>query len=182
MENSTSKPAPVVSLVISLSICFAVAFIGSQATMSGLDGWYQILNKPSFTPPAWLFAPVWTILYLLMGFALWLIWRAEASPKRTWALSMFGIQLVLNGLWSWLFFAWHELSLAFWEIVLLDFAILASILIFAKLRTTAAWLLAPYFAWCCFATALTFSIWRMNSEDANQEGAIRMEIGGFPPN
>src|SRR5690348_6134639 len=87
MENSTSKPAPVVSLVISLSICFAVAFIGSQATMSGLDGWYQILNKPSFTPPAWLFAPVWTILYLLMGFALWLIWRAEASPKRTWALS-----------------------------------------------------------------------------------------------
>jgi len=162
-----SKTHPIVSFLICQTVCFLVAFVGSQATMIGLPAWYPALNKPAFNPPGWVFAPVWTILYFLMGLALWQIWRSEPSRSRAWAILLFAVQLVLNALWSWLFFAWHQLAWSFYEIVALDLAILATIVAFAKVRASAAWLLAPYLAWCTFASVLTFTIWRMNAGDAD---------------
>lgn len=178
MDDSTPAPFPLISLIVCLTLCFLVAFVGSQASIMGLQGWYQTLNKPALNPPGWVFAPVWTVLYLMMGVALWQVWRSEPSSLRSWGLSLFGLQLVLNGLWSWLFFAWHKLPLAFWEIVLLDLAILATILVFAKVRSSAAWLLVPYLAWCCFASLLSFGIWRMNIESSTpRDGDIKIEVG-----
>jgi len=165
-------------LVLCLVACLMVGFLGSQASMAGLQGWYQSLNKPSFNPPAWLFAPVWTALYIMMGVALFQVWQAKSSDSRKAALASFVTQLFLNGIWSWIFFAWHKLSIAFFEIVALDLAIVATILLFRKVRSSAAWLMVPYLAWCCFATLLCFSIWRLNPTGTNPtDESIRVDLG-----
>ena len=175
---TNSKTHPLVSFLVCQTLCFSVAFLGSQATMLGLPTWYPALNKPAFNPPGWVFAPVWTVLYFLMGLALWQIWRSEPSRGRSRAIAIFAVQLVLNALWSWLFFAWHQLALSFYEIVALDVAILATIVFFSKVRNSAAWLLVPYLAWSCFASVLTFTIWRLNPTHADPKSAdvqIRIE-------
>lgn len=172
-----SRSQPLVPFLVCQTVCFGVGFVGSQATLSALQGWYPALSKPAFTPPGWVFAPVWSILYFLMGVALFQVWRAESSRARAWGLWLFAVQLILNGLWSFLFFAWNKLPLAFWEIVMLDLAILATILVFNRVRSSAAWLLVPYLAWTCFATLLTFSISRMNDVNSPpKDGDIRIKI------
>ncbi len=176
MLETKSHPLP--SFLVCQTICFLASFIGSQATFIGLQGWYPALAKPAFNPPSWVFAPVWTVLYFLMGVALFQVWRAEPSRGRTWGLWQFGVQLVLNALWSWIFFGWFQLQWAFVEIFVLDLAILATILVFRKVKPSAAWLLSPYLAWTLFATLLTFSIWRMNPTNADPKSEnIQIQIG-----
>lgn len=133
--------------------------IGSLATFSQITTWYTALDKPSFNPPNAIFGPAWTLLYALMGVALSLV-LAEKNNKR--AITLFAIQLALNVLWSFIFFGWHAPGWAFVEIIVLWIAILATIIEFKKLSTTAAWLMVPYLAWVTFAAVLNFAVWRLN--------------------
>jgi tryptophan-rich sensory protein len=128
---------------------------------------YAALAKPVWAPPAWLFGPVWSALYVLMGVAAWLVWRlrperdADRDVRRR-GLTLFVVQLGLNALWTWLFFAWRQGALAFGLIVVLWLAIAITIWLFSRLRPLAAWLLTPYLGWVSFATALTWAIWQRN--------------------
>ena len=128
---------------------------------------YGALVRPAWAPPGWLFGPVWTTLYVLMGVAAWLVWRArpataEERDVRRRGQALFVGQLALNALWTWLFFAWREGALAFGEIVLLWIAIAITAWHFGRVRPLAAWLLVPYLAWVSFATALTWAVWQGN--------------------
>lgn len=142
-----------------LLITFAAAAIGSQF-MPG--EWYARLAKPSWTPPSWLFGPVWTLLYVLMGVAAWLVWKDRGFAGARVALLLYGVQLVLNAAWSWLFFGLQRPGLAFAEILLLWSAILATLIAFWRHRKLAGALLVPYLAWVSFATALNWAIWQLN--------------------
>jgi tryptophan-rich sensory protein len=156
------KDKHILPLVICLAIPMLVGFLGSLATNPEITGWYANLIRPSFNPPNWLFGPVWTILFLLMGFALFGIWRQRPSKARTTALVMFAIQLLLNLAWSFIFFYFHALLWALLEILVLLNAIALTIRSFGKIDRRAAMLLLPYWAWVLFATFLTYSIWRLN--------------------
>lgn len=131
-------------------------------TNRGLADWYPRLRKPSWNPPAWLFAPVWTLLYLSMAVAAWLVWRRDGFSGAPWALGLFVFQLTLNTIWSFIFFALRRPGLAAIEIVLLWAAIVATLAAFSSVDRTAAILLAPYLAWVSFAAVLNFTIWRLN--------------------
>jgi tryptophan-rich sensory protein len=124
--------------------------------------WYFDLAKPSWTPPGWIFGPVWTLLYAMMGVAAWLVWKQTGFSRARAALSLFAIQLVLNGVWSWFFFGLHRPGLAFIDILALWVMILATTLAFWQHRPLAGALLIPYLAWVSFASALNFSIWWIN--------------------
>lgn len=147
-------------LVFFLIVTYAVAAIGSIASVNA-PAFYQQLNQPSWAPPAWLFGPVWTALYTLMAVAAWLVWRTPHSVKRQ-ALFLYALQLVFNGLWSWLFFTWSFGALAFVEILLLWCLILLSIHSFWRCDKTAALLLVPYICWVSFATVLNWALWQAN--------------------
>ena len=127
------------------------------------DEWYAALIKPEWNPPSWVFGPVWTTLYVLMGVAAWLIWRRGGWRAQTRPLGWFVGQLALNALWTPLFFGFHRIDLALLEIVVLWVAIVATIVAFARTSRAAAWLLAPYLAWVSFAAFLTFTLWKLNS-------------------
>jgi benzodiazapine receptor len=142
-----------------LALCFGIAFFGSRFT-PGV--WYEQLVKPGFTPPDWIFGPVWTILYLMMGVAAWLVWRERGFIGATSALCLFVVQLVLNGLWSFILFGLKRPGLAFGEIVLLWLAISGTLIAFWRLVPLAGLLLAPYWLWVSFAALLNFSLWRLN--------------------
>ncbi len=144
-----------------LVLVFAVAAIGGVASANA-GSFYADLNRPSWAPPAWLFGPVWSLLYLLMGVAAWLVWRTERSPAVRLALVLFLCQLVANGLWSWLFFAWQKGALAFAEILLVWALVLATLILFWRIRPLAGMLLVPYLAWVTFATALAYQTWQLN--------------------
>ncbi|HEX6052586.1 MAG TPA: TspO/MBR family protein [Gemmatimonadaceae bacterium] len=140
--------------------------IGSIASMNSRE-FYSALARPSWAPPGWLFGPVWSALYVLMGIGAWAVWRerpttSRATASRRRGLTLFVVQLVLNALWTWIFFAWRQGALAFAEIVLLWVVIALTIVEFARVRRGAAWCLAPYLLWVTYATALTWSIWRAN--------------------
>ena len=140
-----------------------VGGLSSVFTMDGLRVWYRTLDRPDWNPPDWVFGPVWTTLYLMMGVALLQIVRADgARAARRVGLGLFALQLVLNFAWSWIFFANHDLFGALVEILALWLAIAATIVAFARVRTTAAALLVPYLAWTSFATILTATIWSLN--------------------
>jgi len=141
-----------------LVITFAVAAIGAQF-MPG--PWYAALAKPAWTPPGWLFGPVWTVLYVMIAISAWLVWQRQrrVSP----ALALWGAQLVLNGIWSWLFFGLERPGLAVIDIVVLLAMIIATALAFARVSRPAALLLVPYAIWVSFATALNLAIWRLNA-------------------
>jgi len=160
------RTRPLVALLLFLTVSYAAGFIGAIATNSSLATWYVTLNKPTWTPPGWLFAPVWTVLYGLMGYAAWLVWSSapgeQPSGRRSVALGLFFAQLVLNALWTWLFFGWHLLFPAFIEITVLWFAILGTMVAFWRIHPRAGALLLPYLAWVAFAAALNFAIYRMN--------------------
>lgn len=150
-------------LIISIGLCEGAGIIGSLFTVSAIPTWYATLVKPSFNPPGWIFGPVWTTLYALMGISLYRIWKKGTKKKQVqYALMLFGIQLVLNALWSLIFFGAHNLVGALVEIVVLLGFIIATIAEFRKLDKLATYLLTPYLLWVTFATFLTYSIWRLN--------------------
>lgn len=148
-------------LIISILIPFLVSAIGGLFTASSVSTWYVTLIKPSFNPPSWVFGPVWTILYLLMGIALYLIWVAKSKNKKT-SFIAFGTQMFLNALWSVLFFGFHKPLFAFIEIVILWIAILTTIIYFYKINKNAAYLLTPYILWVSFAAVLNLAIFILN--------------------
>lgn len=148
---------------LSIFICLFAGVIGSIFTNPSIPVWYGGLNKPPFNPPNWIFGPVWTILYILMGISAYLIYEKGLKNKRVRsALIIFGVQLLLNSLWSIIFFGWHLLLLAFLELVLLWAAIILSIISFNRISRTAAYLLIPYILWVSFAAVLNLSIWLLN--------------------
>lgn len=149
----------VLGLIGWLLLCFGAAWFGSQFPP---DEWYARLIKPSWNPPNWIFGPVWTALYTMMAVAAWLVWRRGGFSLHALPLGSFLIQLVLNALWSWLFFGLKNPGLAALEIIALWLSIAATLLMFRNPSPLAAWLLAPYLAWVSFATALNFTLWRLN--------------------
>jgi tryptophan-rich sensory protein len=149
-------------LVGAVVISECAGVIGSIFTFSAIPTWYATLAKPSFNPPSWLFGPVWTALYLLMGIAAFLVWHKGDAAGRTRALTIFGFQLVLNALWSILFFGLHSSSLALAGIIILWIAIAITIMTFYKISRASAYLLVPYLLWVSFAFCLNFAIWKLN--------------------
>jgi translocator protein len=150
-------------LIISILIPLLVGATAGFFTSKGVKGWYALANKPSFNPPNWIFAPVWTMLYMLMGIALYLVWKSDAAKKiKQAAISFFAIQLILNFFWSFIFFSLQQSGWALIEIIAMWLAILATIIWFAKISKTAAWLLVPYISWVSFATLLNYFIWKLN--------------------
>ena len=144
-----------------LLLAFAAAAVGGLASVSA-GAFYQELVRPSWAPPGWLFGPVWSGLYALMGVSAWLVWRARGFAGAQSALVVFIVQLAANAIWSWLFFVWRQGGLAFAEVLLLWALIVATIVLFWRASRLAAALLLPYLAWVSFAAALTFSVWRLN--------------------
>jgi translocator protein len=145
---------------------FIPLLVGSSAgffTSSGVNGWYATASKPWFNPPNWLFAPVWTALYIMMGIALFLVWKTNANKtvKQT-AVILFAVQLTLNFFWSFIFFKTQQLGWAFAEIIALWLMILFTIIWFGKINPTAAWLLVPYISWVSFASVLNYALWQLN--------------------
>jgi translocator protein len=150
-------------LIISISIPLSVGFIGSLFTIPFIKTWYVALNKPSFNPPNWIFGPVWTTLFILMGIALYLVWSSEKKPALIKSgLWIFGIQLIFNVLWSLVFFTLHSPFWALINILVLWGLILATILQFSKINKTASFLLLPYILWVSFASFLNFTIFLLN--------------------
>lgn len=150
-------------LISAVVISEVAGVIGSVFTISAIPTWYAMLAKPALNPPAWVFGPVWTTLYLLMGIAAFLVWRNGWDGKGVKAaLSLFAIQLILNALWSILFFGLHTPAWALVEIIAMWVVIVATIVAFAKISRPAAWLLVPYILWVSFALYLNWSIWRLN--------------------
>lgn len=150
------------ALIRFVALVMIVAWIGSSVTLPVIPTWYASLTKPSFTPPNWVFGPVWTTLYLMMAYAAWRVWRTANGPRGA-ALAVFAIQLALNLAWSLLFFGAKQIGLALLDIVVLLMAIVATMAAFARVDRVALWLLAPYFAWVAYASALNFAIWRLNA-------------------
>jgi tryptophan-rich sensory protein len=142
-------------------LCFGVAALGARASVNARE-FYAQLVQPAWAPPGWLFGPAWSLLFTLMALAAWLAGRAGAGPARTWALALFIVQLALNALWSWLFFAWHHGDWAFYEVLVFWAAILATVVAFWRLRPLAGALLLPYLAWVSFAATLNLVLWQMN--------------------
>jgi translocator protein len=173
-----------IGLAIALLLPQVAGGLGAIATASAIPTWYRTLNKPSWNPPGWLFGPVWTALYLMMGAASWLIWRkgrerravqpASAAdpagaplalpedPHERSALGLYGAQLILNTLWSIIFFGMHSISGGLAEIAALWALIVATAVRFYQLRPAAGWLMAPYLAWVTFASVLNATLWRLN--------------------
>ena len=149
-------------LALWLALCFGAALVGSLVTYPSIPTWYAGLIKPSWTPPAWLFGPVWSILYLMMALAAWLVWRRGGLAAARLPLILFLIQLGLNVAWSFLFFGLRMPGLAFAEIVILWCAILATLIVFWRWRALAGWLFLPYLLWVTFAAGLNLALWRMN--------------------
>ncbi len=157
------KPSDIRHLVIAIIIPQAAGLIGTVFTTPAIPTWYAALTKPALNPPSWVFGPVWTTLFVLMGIASFLVWRHGWDNKKVKvALSLFGVQLVLNTLWSIIFFGAQNPGLAFAGLVVLWLAIAATIITFARVSKAAAWLLVPYICWVTFAGYLNFAIWQLN--------------------
>lgn len=153
----------ILKLIISIALPLAIGAVGSYFTIPEISGWYQTINKPSWNPPNWIFGPVWTTLYVLMGIALYLVWKTPNSiGNKTIAVSLFIIQLGLNFLWSVIFFSLHQPGWAFVEIILLWIFILLTIFSFSPINKISAWLLVPYICWVSFAMILNHAIWQLN--------------------
>jgi tryptophan-rich sensory protein len=147
-----------------LLLCYAVAVQGGRWTSAELRDWYLSLNRPSFTPPNWILGPAWTVLYTFMAIAAWQVWLLPPSPIRTQSLVLFFVQLGLNLLWTWLFFREHDIANALADVLLLWLALGAETAIFWQIQPSAAWLMAPNWAWVSFAVVLNFAYWRLNPD------------------
>ena len=151
-----------ITLFICLLIPLAIGGISGFATATGITDWYITLNKPSFNPPNYLFAPVWTTLYALMGISLFFVWKSPKGRDRNNALLIFALQLALNFAWSFLFFKFNLIAFALIEIVMLWISILLMIIFFKRISKLAAFLQVPYLLWVSFATILNLAIWILN--------------------
>jgi len=152
----------IIALITSIAVAQMAGVVGSVFTISGVGSWYMFLEKPFLTPPSWVFGPVWTTLYALMGIAAYLVWCKRNALGAKTALLVYGVHLVLNALWSILFFGVKDLGWAFAEILLLLGFILATTVLFWKIRPLAGMLLIPYIAWVSFAAYLNLAIWILN--------------------
>jgi tryptophan-rich sensory protein len=158
-----TKQKQIVGLVGWLFVSFVAAAIGAAASIQAAP-FYMQLVRPDWAPPSFLFGPVWTVLYALMGIAAWLVWRVGGFRAARSALTLFLVQLALNALWSWLFFGWHRGALAFADILVLWALIVATLVAFWRIKPFAGVLLVPYLLWVSFATALNYSVWQLNSQ------------------
>ncbi len=153
----------VIGFFVSIGICLAAGAIGAFFTAGALSVWYAELVKPPFTPPDWLFAPVWMVLYIMMGISVFLIWcEGFENDEVKWGIGLFAIQLVLNVLWSFVFFGLNSIIGGLVVIIALWFAILFTMLHFFRVTAFAGWLLIPYFVWVSFATILNYSFLVLN--------------------
>jgi tryptophan-rich sensory protein len=151
-----------ISFVIFILICFIVQIVGSLWTKETVSTWYPTLAKPSWTPPDWIFGPVWSCLYIMIAISGWLIYQAEDSDKRTAALILYGAQLALNFIWSFLFFSLRSPILGLIDIILLCLLISLTIIKAWQVRPLASLLLIPYLIWVMYAASLNAGIWLLN--------------------
>ena len=159
---ATPPKHPWAGFLVLVAVCFAIAAIGGAVTAPKIGTWYATLAKPSWTPPNGLFAPVWSLLYLSMAIAAWLVWRRSGWTGAAAPLTLFGVQLLLNAAWSWLFFGLESPGLALVDILLLWTAIAATTVAFWRQSKPAGVLFIPYLIWVTFACALNFAVWRLN--------------------
>ena len=160
VTNAPTLPRRLPALAGWILLCFAAAALGG---FFGPGEWYAGLNKPTWNPPGWIFGPVWSALYTLMGVAAWLVWRQGGWSAQRVPLCRFLVQLALNAIWTPLFFGLQRPDLAFAEILLLLLAIVWTLAAFRRVHRTAAWMLVPYLAWVSFAAVLNGTLWRMNA-------------------
>jgi len=150
-------------LIISIAIPVSVGTIAGLFTNTEVNNWYRSIDKPDWQPPGWVFGPVWTILYIMIGIAFYLIWKSKVPvAKKRIAVTLWIIQLVFNFFWSFIFFRQHQIDWALADIVILWFFILLTIFAFARISKPAAWLMVPYISWVSFATILTYTIYQLN--------------------
>ncbi|HVJ35217.1 MAG TPA: TspO/MBR family protein [Terriglobia bacterium] len=152
----------ILALVLILAATFGVGAVGAWVTAPNIPEWYESLNKPNFNPPNWLFAPIWSALYLLVSIAIWLAWQSAPAARRLGLLAIYGGHLALNMLWSIFFFAMHLPLLAYIDCLLLALVIAWMMVRFRRVNRFAAWLLAPYLLWVAFATLLNIAIVLLN--------------------
>lgn len=145
-------------LVGLLAVNAVVAAGGGLASASGVDGWYAAADKPAWTPPDWVFGPVWTVLYVLMAVAAWLLWRRHGARAARTALVLYGVQLALNAAWTPVFFGAQQLGAGLAIILALEVALVATVVAFHRLSPAVAWLLGPYLAWVLYATTLNAGV------------------------
>ena len=157
--SSKARILDVAGLALWLLITFGVAGFASQFVPGE---WYQTLNKPTWTPPGWLFGPVWGLLYLSMSTAVWLVWRRYSRTKTVGPLVFYLAQLVVSGLWSWLFFGERMIGTALIDLLLLVLLVVVTLRLFLRIHRPAGLLMIPYLLWITFAAALNFQIWRLN--------------------
>ena len=151
-----------VGFIAILALCLAASAVGGAATASSVGTWYQTLAKPSFNPPNWIFAPVWTALYFMMAVAAWRVWRRAGLSGARAETTLFALQLVLNMVWSILFFGLRSTGAAMAEIFVLLLAILATTVVFWQRDRVAGMLFIPYAGWVAFAAVLNVALWRLN--------------------
>jgi translocator protein len=156
LKNLHKKSNTVFLILWGIIICELAGIVGSIFTYQNIENWYQGLIKPSFNPPNWIFGPVWTILYILMGITLAYGWKHKVN------LTWFWVQLLLNCLWSIIFFGFHRTDLAFIEIFILWYMIILTIRSFAIRKIWQGWLLMPYLFWVSFASVLNWFVWKLN--------------------
>lgn len=152
----------ILKLLISIILPLSLGAIAGMFTAQSVPEWYATLNKPSFNPPDWIFGPVWTSLYILMGISLFLIWKQVASKERNLAILIFFLQLLLNFAWSFIFFYFNMIGIALIEIVLLWIGIIIMSVLFYKIKPMAAYINIPYFIWVTFAAILNASYYLLN--------------------
>ena len=140
-----------IGLVLFVLVCVGAGGLGAVATTPEIDGWYRTVVKPEWNPPDWVFGPVWTTLFVLMGISAWLVWKPAGLKGASTSLSLFAVQLILNVAWSWIFFGMHQIGWAVVEIVILWLAILVTTVAYFRRSKPAGWLLVPYLSWVTFA-------------------------------
>jgi tryptophan-rich sensory protein len=156
------KISHIIKLIISILLPLSVGAIAGMFTSQAVPIWYASLNRPSFSPPNWVFGPVWTSLYILLGISFFLIWKENPSRERNLAIKVFSIQMLLNLAWSFLFFYFNLIGVALIEIILLWISIAAMIYLFYKIKPLAAYLNIPYLLWVSFATILNAGYYFLN--------------------
>ncbi|WP_337054666.1 TspO/MBR family protein [Pseudoxanthomonas sp. USHLN014] len=161
--QGVSGKRQVLGLVGWLLLVLVAGAIGAAASVQAAT-FYATLAQPSWAPPAAVFGPVWSVLYVLMGIAAWLVWRRGGWAAQRRALTVFVAQLALNALWSWLFFGWHLGAAAMLDIVVLWVLIVVTVAMFWRVRPLAGLLLLPYLAWVTFASALNYAVWQLNPQ------------------
>ncbi len=160
-------------IILSSVLCLTLGSLSGFITVDSVATWYQTIQKPSWNPPSWLFGPVWTTLYIMMGASFALVWHSD-HPGRKRAMSIFVLQLALNLVWTPVFFGLHQIGWSFLVIIVLLITIAATIMKFSKINRTAAWLLVPYILWVSFATVLTGTIWYLNSNGNQPEQSANL--------